>query len=134
MTTPASSYAATDGAAYDVFLGRWTQRLSEPFLDFIDPPDGALLDVGCGTGSLARAMAKRWPARRISGADIAPSYVAFATERSGGAIEFATADACQLPHGNASFAATAAQLVLNFVSDPRRALAEMMRVTQRGGI
>jgi trans-aconitate methyltransferase len=77
---PASAYVATDGAAYDVFLGRWTQRLSEPFLDFIAPPDGALLDAGCGTSSLSRAMKKRWPDRAVSGVDIAPAYVAFARE------------------------------------------------------
>ena len=84
---PASAYVATDGAAYDVFLGRWTQRLSEPFLDFTAPPAGALLDAGCGTGSLARAMKKRWPDRTVSGVDIAPVYVAFAREQPGPAID-----------------------------------------------
>ena len=83
-----SAYVATDGAAYDVFLGRWTQRLSEPFLDFIGPPDGALLDVGCGTGSLARSMKARWPGRHVCGADIAPAYTAFAREQSGAAIDY----------------------------------------------
>ena len=61
-----SSYHATDGAAYEVFLGRWTRRLAEPLLDFAEFPDaGPLLDAGCGTGSLASAMAARWPARGI---------------------------------------------------------------------
>jgi SAM-dependent methyltransferase len=55
-----SSYHATDGAAYEVFLGRWTRRLAEPLLDFAEFPDaGRLLDVGCGTGALATAMAAR---------------------------------------------------------------------------
>jgi SAM-dependent methyltransferase len=130
---PASAYVATDGAAYDVFLGRWTQRLSEPFLDFIAPPDGALLDAGCGTGSLSRAVKKRWPDRAVSGVDIAPAYVAFAREQSGAAID-KVADLAALPQPNGTFAAVAAQLVLNFVADPRHVLQELMRITQPGGV
>jgi len=131
---PASAYVATDGAAYDVFLGRWTQRLSEPFLDFIDPPDGRLLDAGCGTGSLSCAMKRRWPDRAVSGVDIAPAYVAFAREQSGAAIDYKVADLAALPHPNGTFAVVAAQLVLNFVADPHHTLRELMRVTRPGGI
>jgi SAM-dependent methyltransferase len=138
MMLPASgsTYHATDGAGYEIFLGRWTQRLAEPFLDFIDPPSpGALLDVGCATGSLTRAMATRWPGRRIDGLDIAEPYIAFARERTPRVdVEYRLGDAAKLPYRDASFAAVAAQLVLNFVSSPRAAIAEMMRVTQPGGI
>jgi SAM-dependent methyltransferase len=137
MTLPAaaSAYHATDGAAYDIFLGRWTQRLAEPFLDFIDPPTGgALLDVGCGTGSLARAMAARFSQRRVVGVDIALPYAAFARSRSSpDNPTFAVAGAARLPFANGAFAAAAAQLVLNFVPDPVAALNEMKRVTMPGG-
>jgi SAM-dependent methyltransferase len=130
-----SSYHASDGAAYEVFLGRWTRRLAEPLLDFADFPDaGRLLDVGCGTGSLASAMAARWPARRIVGFDIAPPYVAFARSQAGCEnVMFEVADAAKLHYANASFAGAAAQLVLNFVPDPVAALNEMRRVTAPGG-
>ena len=130
-----SSYHATDGAAYERFLGRWTRRLAQPLLDFAEFADaGRLLDVGCGTGSLANAMAVRWPARPITGIDIAPPYVAFARSQANfGNLSFEVGDAARLPHDDASFAGAAAQLVLNFVLDPIAALNEMRRVTVPGG-
>src|SRR5579883_3142972 len=77
----ASAYRADDGAAYDVFLGRWSRLLADELVGFARFPPGPLLDVGCATGSLARAMARRGPA---VGVDIAPSYVAFARAAGGG--------------------------------------------------
>jgi methylase of polypeptide subunit release factors len=53
MSTSASlGYRASDGAAYQVFLGRWTEVLAPVFLEFARiSSDGAVLDVGCGTGA-----------------------------------------------------------------------------------
>jgi SAM-dependent methyltransferase len=130
-----STYFADDGAAYELFLGRWTRGLADRFLDFAQfSPDGALLDVGTGTGSLAFAMAQRWPTRTVVGIDIAEAYVAYARSKSNGASAmFETGDAAKLPYDDGSFAGAAAQLVLNFVPDPALALSEMRRVTVRGG-
>jgi SAM-dependent methyltransferase len=133
---PKSGYQATDGAAYQVFLGRWTERLAAALLGSLElPPDGALLDVGCGTGSLAFAMAKHWPGRQVNGVDIAEPYVAFARARAvSGLPVFDLADICSMPYADGAFAAAIAQLVLNFVSDPAMALAEMRRVTRPAGL
>ena len=137
MERPAggSSYHATDGAAYEVFLGRWTRRLAEPLLDFAEfLGSGRLLDVGCGTGSLARAMAVRWPARPVVGIDIAAPYIAFARAQAGlQNLALEVGNAAELPYADASFDGSAAQLALNFVDDPIAALREMKRVTARGG-
>jgi 2-polyprenyl-3-methyl-5-hydroxy-6-metoxy-1,4-benzoquinol methylase len=58
-TPPPPSYAATDGAAYERFLGRWSRLLVRPFAEFAQPPDGGrVIDVGCGTGSLALLLAE----------------------------------------------------------------------------
>jgi SAM-dependent methyltransferase len=132
--TGGSAYHATDGASYEVFLGRWTRRLAEPLLDFAGfPATGDLLDVGCGTGSMAQAMAARWPARSVFGIDIAPPYIAFARSRAMLAnLHFEVADAVRLPYADASFGGAAAQLVLNFVPDPFAALHEIERVTKPG--
>src|SRR5215813_14107995 len=82
MSSIADVYQATDGAAYEVFLGRRSRRLAEKLLDFAAfGHDGALLDVGCGTGSLTAAMAARWPQRRIIGVDFSEAFLTFARSR-----------------------------------------------------
>jgi SAM-dependent methyltransferase len=131
----ASTYHASDGAAYEIFLGRWTKALAPLLIDFASlPGDGALLDVGTGTGSLARAMAARWPSRHIVGVDVAEPYIAFARAGSTGAQpEFEIGNAAALRYADGAFAGAVAQLVLNFVPDAGAALAEMRRVTRRGG-
>jgi SAM-dependent methyltransferase len=126
----ASAYRADDGAAYDVFLGRWSRLLADEMVGFARFPPGPLLDVGCATGSLARAMARRGPA---VGVDIAPSYVAFA-RAAGGGPRYAVAEATRLPFADGAFAGAAAQLVLNFVGHPVAAVREMARVTRPGGV
>jgi ubiquinone/menaquinone biosynthesis C-methylase UbiE len=130
-----STYHADDGAAYELFLGRWTKRLASPLLDFARfPAAGALLDVGTGTGSLALAMAARWPDREILGIDAAAPYIAYARSQATACRPaFEIGNAAGLCHGDASFAGAAAQLVLNFVPEPLRAVGEMRRVTRSGG-
>src|SRR5262249_44351680 len=132
---PASAYHASDGVAYEVFLGRWTARLAVPLLDFAAfAPRGDLLEAGCGTGSLALAMAQRWPGRAVVGCDIATPYIAFARERTKAPPPvFEVADVMKLPYADGRFAGVAAQLVLNFVGDPLVAVSEMRRVARSGG-
>jgi ubiquinone/menaquinone biosynthesis C-methylase UbiE len=89
--------------------------------------------VGCATGGVANAMARKWPGRRIVGADIAEPYVTFArSQAASDQIAFEVADVIWLPHSDASFDGAAAQLVLNFVPDPLAAVRELKRVTRPG--
>jgi SAM-dependent methyltransferase len=98
------------------------------------PAEGAILDVGCGTGSLALTVAERRRGK-VAGIDIAAPYVAFARSRPGGdGADFVVGDACQLPYRDCSFAAALAQLSLNFVPDAQRAVREMRRVVRTGGV
>src|SRR5215813_1182650 len=134
MSEP-SAYHASDGAAYERFLGRWTERLGTVFADFARLPDLDVLEVRCGTGSLAAEIARRRPLCRITGTDIAEPYVRYAREhRAMPNLGFELADAAALPFNDGTFAATMAQLVLTFVPDPRLVLAEMVRVTRPGGV
>ena len=117
-----SGYHASDGAAYERFLGRWTERLAMELADFADlPDDGPVLDVGCGTGALAAEIARRQPGRHVTGADPSERYLEFAREhRVAPNLGFRRADAAALPFTDATFSGTLAQLVLNFVPDPHR--------------
>jgi SAM-dependent methyltransferase len=129
-------YHASDGAAYERFLGRWTERLAVLFADFARlPSEGEVLDLGCGTGSLAAEIARRRPGCLVLGADVAEAYVDFARKRHLEAnLRFEVCDASDLPFASARFAASLAQLVLTFVPDPKRVVAEMVRVTRPEGV
>jgi len=135
MTASPGAYQASDGGAYEVFLGRRSRRLAERLVDFAAfPDDGALLDVGCGTGSLAGTLAARWPGRRIVGIDASEAFLAFARSRGlGPAVTFDLGDATAMPYEDATFAGAVTQLVLNFIPNAEAAAAEMLRVTRRGG-
>ena len=54
-----------DATAYERFMGRWSVRLAAVFFDAVGMAQPQrVLDLGCGTGSLTRAIAERWPALR----------------------------------------------------------------------
>src|SRR5262245_41505490 len=133
---PTSTYHASDGAAYDRWLGRWAERLAEALIDFAEfPGAGDLLDVGCGTGALTFALAKRWPHRRVVGLDLAEPFITYARARAvlGSPPTFAVGDACALPYPDGQFAGAASQLVLLLIPNPERPLREMLRVVRSGG-
>ena len=135
MSSQSSSFHASDGAAYEVWLGRWSSRLANVFLDFVELPEsGELLDVGCGTGALTLAMADRWPARSVIGVDLAAPFISYARScRSCDRPSFEIGDACALKYEDGRFAAVAAHLVFLFIPKPEVALREMRRVTRSGG-
>ncbi len=118
-----------------MWLGRWANRLAKAFLEFVRFPEtGELLDVGCGTGALTFAMAERWPARGVIGADLAPPFIAYAqSRRSGDRPTFEVGDACALKYQDGRFAGVTAHLLFLFIPKPQIALREMRRVTRPGG-
>jgi ubiquinone/menaquinone biosynthesis C-methylase UbiE len=131
-----STYTATDPDAYERLMGRWSRLLTEEFLSFVGmAPGDSVLDLGCGTGALALALAARIEPRSIVGIDVAPSYVEHARRRvADPRLRFVVGDAVSLDLADGGIDRALSLLALNFVPEPARALAEMRRVTRPGGL
>ena len=134
--TASSTFTATDGDAYERQMGRWSQRLAVPFLDFAGPVGAErILDLGCGTGSLTLELARRQPGSRITGLDFSPAYVAHARGRiDDPRVGFEVGNACAMPFADASFDRVLSLLMLHFVPQAPAAVAEMRRVARPGAV
>ena len=123
------------GDSYDLYMGRWSRRIAPLFLDWLKPARGLdWLDVGCGTGSLSQTILARTNPRSVVGVDPSETFVAKARGAiSDNRADFKVGSADALPLPDASRHVAASSLVLNFVPDRAKALAEMKRVTRRGG-
>lgn len=100
-------------------------------------PGDRVLDVGCGTGLIARRAAETVGDRgSVAGIDISPEMIAVAMSRpvpGGAPIEWHQGDATALPFPDESFDVVLCQMTLMFVEDRLTALREMHRVLARGG-
>jgi ubiquinone/menaquinone biosynthesis C-methylase UbiE len=131
-----STYRASDGEGYELVMGRWSRRLAGPFLDFAGALDGErVLDVGCGTGHLARAIVERSEPSEVRAVDLAPAYIEQAQKHPvHPRVHFEVGDACALQFADRGFDRAFSLLVLHFVPRPERAIAEMRRVVRPGGV
>jgi len=124
---------AVAAEAYDRFMGRYSTPLAPRFLDFAKVGSGPVLDVGCGPGALTSVLVERFGADGVAAADPSEPFVAAARERHPGVrVELAPAEA--MPFEDGQFAASLAQLVVHFMSDPVAGIREMTRVTREGGV
>lgn len=120
--------------AYARFMGRYSEPLSEPFLELAGVRAGQrALDVGCGPGVLTERLVGRLGADAVAGVDPSEPFVAAARDRCPGAdIRSGTAE--DLPFEDASYDGALAQLVVHFMRDPVRGLREMGRVVRPDGV
>lgn len=102
-------------------------------------PGARLLDVGCGRGFLGLALLKdALPGGELVGVDRDADLTARAAADAAAlglaaSARFEAADAAALPVEGASFDVVMCQTLLMHLSEPREALAEMVRATKSGG-
>jgi ubiquinone/menaquinone biosynthesis C-methylase UbiE len=92
-------------------------------LDALGPPTRAL-DVGTGTGAVARLLSERWPSAEVTGVDVSPGMIAEA--RRLGQERYDVGDASALPYEDASFDLVTLNNMIPFFD-------ELARVTAAGG-
>lgn len=105
---------------------------------------GRILDIGCGAGFLANALAAQ--GHQVTGIDMSSGSLKVARAKSGAALssqshgsrarhaQYRVADAYRLPFRDAAFDAVSALDFLEHVTEPERVIAEAARVLKPGGL
>jgi SAM-dependent methyltransferase len=135
--------ASSDGAAAWERWAGWyedgARPLGEWFCRAVDARPGlAVIDVGCGAGFPALAVAARVrPGGRVVATDVSPDMTAVVARRARAlaldGVSVRPADAAELPFADGSFDAATCSTALMLCRDPVRAAAEMRRVLKPGG-
>jgi len=125
-----------DGAAYERYMGKWSQLAGETFLDWLAPAPGLRwLDVGCGSGAFTQMIVDRCSPASVDAIDPAEGQLAFARTRPASRIaQFRQGDAMAQPFSDNAFDVAVMPLVISFVPVPARGVAEMRRVVCPAGI
>jgi SAM-dependent methyltransferase len=133
-----------DAATLEHFIERFERRGRHPAFSayrdaYLDElaliPDSVVLDAGCGTGVVARAVARR-AGCAVTAVDLSPVLLDAGRRLAaaeGVAVTFAEGDAHDLDLPDAAFDVVIAHTLLSHVTDPDRVLAELARVVRPGG-
>ncbi|KAI0753589.1 putative methyltransferase [Irpex lacteus] len=102
-------------------------------------PSAAVLDIGCGPGTITADFALLVPQGHVTGLDASSEIIKQAETHAHSRgvkdnISFTAGDAHALPFPDDSFDITHAHQVLQHVTDPVKVLGEMRRVTKPGGV
>ena len=102
-------------------------------------PIAAALDLGCGTGELARLLTRHYPTARVVAADFTAAMLEKAEEASASIpgrarLAFARATAMRLPFADAAFDLVTNAFLARNLRDLSVALGEMRRVLRPNGV
>src|ERR1700730_4092884 len=124
-----------DGSASERLMVPWSRLAGEIFLDWLVPRPGLRwVDVGCGNGAFTELVVERYAPAEVQGIDPSEGQLAYAGARPATRLaEFRKADAMALPFPANKFDAAVMALVIFFVPDPAKGVAEMVRVVSPGG-
>ncbi|HKP97746.1 MAG TPA: bifunctional 2-polyprenyl-6-hydroxyphenol methylase/3-demethylubiquinol 3-O-methyltransferase UbiG [Fibrobacteria bacterium] len=150
--TAATDLAAVNNAFYEGLGDRWYEAYDDPVAllraegelknpwvserirNALNGP-GRILDIGCGAGFLANALAAQ--GHRVSGVDMSRGSLKVAASRAFPAsvpAAYRIADAYRLPYRDAAFDVVTAMDFLEHVTAPERVIAEAARVLRPGGL
>lgn len=118
--------------SFDKLAPTWEGRISDErlapmkvALGGLAEPPATVLDLGTGTGRVARLVAEVWPQAKVVGADVSPGMIEEA-RRLGGSVQYDVADAAALPYADGAFELVTLSNMIPFFD-------ELARVTAPGG-
>jgi ubiquinone/menaquinone biosynthesis C-methylase UbiE len=128
-----AEYAAL-APVYEERWAAYVARTAEHTLTHLTLGAGArVLDVGCGTGALLRAVGRRQPAARLFGADLSGAMLRQARALGTRRGDLSAADAGDLPFRTSSMDAVVSVSSFHYWPAPGQALRELARVVRPGG-
>lgn len=113
----------------------WPQE-RELFLREPVPAGGRILDAGCGTGEISSRLATVFPEATVDAVDIIDSHLDLARRTHAhlrDRLRFARGDIFNLEFPDETFDLTVCRHVLQAIPHAARVIAELGRVTKRGG-
>jgi ubiquinone/menaquinone biosynthesis C-methylase UbiE len=113
----------------------WPQE-SSLFARYKLPAEARILDAGCGTGEITSRLAELYPRARVLGVDIIDAHLERARSQFAALsprVSFEHQSIYELDADDASFDLTVCRHVLHSIPHPDRVIAELARVTRRGG-
>ena len=109
----------------------WVDTYLKPHLF----PGAQVLDVGCGPGTILGAATSAHRTTRGTGIDLGPIRIRQAREKNADntRVQFVHGDVQQLQFGSATFDVVYSRMLMQYVNDKEKAVAEMVRVCKPGG-
>ena len=117
---------------------RFRPEMREVLMSYFGLTKGMrVLDVGCGPGTFTTYLAEAIAPGEVTGLDLDEDFIAHATAKAKAAgtpgLRYVVGNAYALPFGDDSFDAVTSYTGIGVLSDPTKAVAEMVRVCRPGG-